>query len=122
MADVQGSTGSTEWHGQGLDPRTARTFMRWSALQRIVPFVVCALGAVGVAWQLHGTHTSVNIELGVAFSVTIPAGLIKIFWDRRQKMRQRARMRRYEQTNRQLALEVARLEGRLSETRRQLEQ
>jgi hypothetical protein len=109
-----------------LEAATTRTLARWDAAKRVVPWCVGGAAAVGVAWQLGGEKTVIDINwiLGASLSVTLPAGLAKILWDRAQKKRLRkreteleGRLRALEEENRSLRTERDESLGRLAELR-----
>lgn len=96
--------------------------IRWQAAIRIFPVLFASAAAVGVAWVVAGETTVVNLNvvLTVTVSITVPAALAKILWDRRQKRRQRGRLTDLERENRELTVEAARLRGENDALRRQI--
>ena len=104
--------------------RTTRTVARWEAVRQSAPFVSGAIGAIGVAAALAGEATVVaahlNAALGVSLTVVVPAGLVKVLWDRSQKRRQRARIQELEAENRKLTREAGVLDGRIAELSRRV--
>lgn len=84
------------------DGTTARTFVRWNALRTIIPWIFGSAAAAVCAWQLAGKSTNVDVTLGIAFSIAVPAGIVKIFWDRSQKVRLRKRIEELEAENQRL--------------------
>lgn len=94
-----------------------RTVARWSAVQVILPALFAAACVVGAAWQLHGSHTSVNLTMGVSISVVVPAAAAKLAADRREKRRMRTRLEGLEAENKELNRKNGELEGRVNELR-----
>jgi membrane protein implicated in regulation of membrane protease activity len=102
-----------------IEAATRRSQVRWDAAKRIVPAAFACLAAFGVSTQIAGEATTVNVGLAAAVSVTLPAGLAKMWWDRTQKRRLRERITELEDENRSLIGEVGELRGQLRESRRQ---
>lgn len=106
---------------------TSRVLARWDALRRILPWGLGGAAAVGVAAEIAGkvTVVSVNWVLGASLTVTVPAGLAKVLWDRAQKKRLRkrqtqleAKIAELEQEKLQYVAQVGQLNGQIKELRR----
>src|ERR1044071_3823422 len=104
MGGARRQQGSTKVEIARQEQRTVRTLARAEALRGVGKAVAAAAAAVGVAWQIAGKQTGfdVNIVLGLTMFVTLPPGVVKIFWDRRQKERQRERLVELEGENTEL--------------------
>lgn len=91
----------------GDKEKTLRTGIRWTAASKIGPWFAGALGAVGVSWAYAGKVTTIGIDVAFTFAATIviPAGLLKILYDRHTKRRQRKRIKDLETLNKDLRID-----------------
>lgn len=101
-----------------LDLKESKAMIRGRVLMRLGPVAIIALAAYGVAFEIAGETTEVNLGLAATVSIAVPAGLLKIWMDRRQKRLQRERITELEIENRRLVGETGELRGQLTEARR----
>lgn len=84
---------------------------RWQQL----PWVTCPLAFAFAVWVVAGKTTQVDLNLvaNLGLSIAVPAGVVKIVWDRHQKRRQRKRISELEKENIELREQAAELRGQL---------
>jgi hypothetical protein len=87
------------------------------------PWVTVPIAVIAVAALIAGEDTNVDLNLlaNVSLTAVVPLGLIKIVWDRRQKIRLRARVSSLEAENMSLRNERSQLKGQLKEARRAIQ-
>ena len=89
--------------------KTARSIARIDK----VHWFTAPLAVVIVAWVIAGRETTVDLSFisNISLTAAVPAGVLKIYLDRRQKIRLRARVAELESENRSLRDERSELRG-----------
>jgi hypothetical protein len=86
--------------------KTARMSIRWGGITTSLNALFPSLAAVGVAWQLGGHHTQVDLGLYAGVSVLVPGLAWKVAYDRSEKRRMRERIEHLEKMNERLKQET----------------